>query len=476
MFAYALLITLYVILVLFYVWCRPQTHIQPWPLLTIEPDTPDTVSSCSDTSECSPHHLCIRGHCVPMLLRGEECDSTTGEWTLTEWYGQTFVICTCKNPEFMTQKHFGGNCDVDIACGRHGRYNAVTKSCECDQEYIPVEKPFPTCRHMSAVERINLWPCEPNEIHQDAILHSDGFAQSYLDAHIHKKCFKRPCTFDILSGRPLKKAKYEEGLGCVCDVTRGQFGVRLDSFGDYVRGDGPNACVSIFQEEPIDPVKVTLYTYFYFFQRSPISFIQFEYVFPFLLQEPFKTLMDTDGQIQIGQSWPFDAMQQFFKSREPYTTRTRKCDIDRWLFIEKCNEWVMKDNNQMTDCQNMTAKSTAHSSWHALAYDFLYQYPACSIASDDMKSPEKYRGHVVLNPHHMTYRESPNLYRSNGLMLKFRRGKWTLDLAEEYNYSKYAKGMLEENIPDVHDEIIQSLYDGTFSNVRLDKFRNRKAR
>ncbi|GFT80798.1 uncharacterized protein TNCV_2714391 [Trichonephila clavipes] len=80
--------------------------------------------------------------------------------------------------------------------------------------------------------------CEPDEVHFSYIQPSDGFTDGYLRHHQIKKCFKRPCTFDAFTGQPLKKAHYEEEVGCVCDQAFGQFGVRIEGLPDYVRGPG----------------------------------------------------------------------------------------------------------------------------------------------------------------------------------------------------------------------------------------------
>ncbi|GFQ76176.1 uncharacterized protein TNCT_125931 [Trichonephila clavata] len=89
--------------------------------------------------------------------------------------------------------------------------------------------------------------CDSDEVHFSDIQPSDGFTAGYLRRHQNKKCFKRPCTFDAFTSQPLKKARYEKGIGCVCDPALGQFGVRIEGLSDYVRGPGYNACASVFQ-------------------------------------------------------------------------------------------------------------------------------------------------------------------------------------------------------------------------------------
>ncbi|GFY01351.1 uncharacterized protein TNCV_5078171 [Trichonephila clavipes] len=47
-------------------------------------------------------------------------------------------------------------------------------------------------------------------------------------------------------GQPLKRAHYEEEVGCVCDPAFGQFGVRIEGLPDYVRVPGYNACATCY--------------------------------------------------------------------------------------------------------------------------------------------------------------------------------------------------------------------------------------
>ncbi|GBN11304.1 hypothetical protein AVEN_149959-1 [Araneus ventricosus] len=448
-------IILYGILILFYVWCKPDVVVHPWPLLEISPPS-TTVTTCKDTRECPPDHVCMNGQCIPLFLSGEDCDPATGKRVLFEWKGRTFVVCQCTDSSLVHQKHFGGNCDVDVACAPHGRYNSQTGQCDCDPEYLPVSTTLvPTCRRMTAMERKNFWPCEADEIYRDKIKHSDGFAPEYLKTHADKKCFKRPCTFDALSGNPLKHARYEEGVGCECQPQWGHFGVRLETSGKYVRGNGPNACVSLYGFEL--QTKMKLFSYFYMLLRKPISFIQYEVLFKMFLQEPFKHLMVFNSPfLQIGQEWPDDPIQQFFRKKEVknFNVRTRRCYVDNVFYIETCDEWLMQRNIRplCRTIPNLLYAKERTRSKHQIAYELLYQAPICYIHSADDDIAEKYRGRYVSNPFHMTLEAEPNLIRSNGIQLEYKEKEWHLDFADGYDMNIYLNGKKMENIPYLHDD------------------------
>ncbi|GFQ92346.1 uncharacterized protein TNCT_547571 [Trichonephila clavata] len=243
---YWILLLLYSLLLLLYAWQYPSPTLSKWPLLTADDSTTPTVR-CQDTHDCDAHHICLNQTCLPQLLRGEECDPLTGDWTLVSIQGKSLVACICKYPDFIHQKHYGGNCDVDVTCQPYGHYNVHTKQCDCLEGFVPLNQPKPKCQKLPVVERMMYRSCDSDEVHFSDIQPSDGFTAGYLRRHQNKKCFKRPCTFDAFTSQPLKKARYEKGIGCVCDPALGQFGVRIEGLSDYVRGPGYNACASVFQ-------------------------------------------------------------------------------------------------------------------------------------------------------------------------------------------------------------------------------------
>lgn len=450
-----ILVFLYILLIFVYAWYIPNNRIPSWRPIPTHEDTTTTTTSytpCSSLEECPPHHVCLLGECIPLLLRGDTCNELTGTWSVTDVRGKTFAICTCTFPHLVTQKHFGGNCDVDVACGTHGFYNTVHHECECDDGYRAVREPHPTCKKLTAVERINLYPCEDDEVNVGDVRPSDGFARTFLSLHTDKKCFKRPCTFDALTGRPLKHGRYEPGVGCVCDPTMGLFGVRLDAFGEYVDGKGYNACASILSRDPDEPLEVDLYAYFYLLNRLPVAFIEFRNV-------PTRYVLSVFAKketIRVSQEWPFDYMQYAFRNALPYTTRTRSARMNVWSYTMSYKEWESR-SNEMIECRDLSLTLHRGQDPHSNVYKLLYQYPVCHIEAWDDKVPEPYRGRYVLNPFYLLLKIYPHFARSNGVIFKYRGGAWNLDIAEPYDLDTYV--LEQSHVPDIRDAVTDGLED-----------------
>ncbi|KAG8173839.1 hypothetical protein JTE90_016328 [Oedothorax gibbosus] len=283
------------------------------------------------------------------------------------------------------------------------------------------------------------YDCDVDEIPFHRIQHRDGFHDAYLDANKLKKCFKRPCTFDALTGMPLKKARYKEGVGCVCDPTLGQFGVRLP--GTYVRGPGYNACVSLFKEPLTQPIPVDIAAYFYLMQRPPVVFLQYHKLHSSQVIEPLRGLVK-QGSLQIGQEFPYDFMQVFFEERRDYLTRTRNYHVGTY-HLTQTQELFNILPNQMEWCRFISSHVSIITGKTLLQYPslyrtaqqrngiwtLLYRFPACYIGRNDLESPEMYRGRYVSNPFHMSLSSFPQDSRYNGIWLRYDRNKWFLKFA-----------------------------------------------
>lgn len=470
---YYVLLALYALLLLFYAWEFQRPTILSWPYLTRVDST--SATTCQEHSDCDAHHLCVFDTCVPQLLRGEECYPETGAWTLVAHLGKSFAACICNNPELVSQKYFGGNCDVQVACQPHGTFDLQTDTCSCDEGYVPSGY---TCKKMLAIERMQYSSCGPHEIYYDQIKPEDGFTDAYLEANRDKKCFKRPCTFDALSGLPLKRARYEENMGCVCDPTLGQFGVRIEHMNDYVRGPGYNACQSIFSIPIEKPIPVNIMAHFYLMQRDPVVMLIYENLDPNKLIKPL-----TGGSLQISQEFPYDYMQVFFRERQPYRARTREFHFDTYHFTQKKKNWVMK-NNRMEWCRYMTRhlsflknsqllqsrhlyKNEQKRNW---TWALLYGYPACYIGRDDTEAPEKYRGRYVSNPLHLTFTEFPKEDRSNGLFLQYGGpGEWILDLVRNYDVQTYIQAAIPSMVPFITNPVLEGVIGGHLTQTMLDR-------
>ncbi|GFR17137.1 uncharacterized protein TNCT_103061 [Trichonephila clavata] len=175
--------------------------------------------------------------------------------------------------------------------------------------------------------------CDSDEVHFSDIQPSDGFTAGYLRRHQNKKCFKRPCTFDAFTSQPLKKARYEKGIGCVCDPALGQFGVRIEGLSDYVRGPGYNACASVFQTPLEKPIPVQVVTYFYLMQQPAVSFLQYDNIQASQVIAPLSSFIQ-GGTLQVGQEFPYDYMQAFFRQRHPFTAQVRQFNFNETFYAK----------------------------------------------------------------------------------------------------------------------------------------------
>ncbi|GFS56813.1 uncharacterized protein NPIL_422931 [Nephila pilipes] len=442
--------------------------IGKWPLLERDvPETTNLVVHCQDTKDCEAHHICLNHACVPQLLRGEECYPETGEWTLVSVQGKSLAACICKYPQFINQKHYGGNCDVDVACRPYGHFNLHTEQCDCLDGFVSLNQPHPTCQKLTVVERMMHESCEPDEVHVRHVQPSDGLTAGYLRRHQNKKCFKRPCTFDAFTGQPLKKARYEEGIGCVCDPTLGQFGVRVEGLQDYVRGPGYNACASIFQTPLEHPIPVQVVSYFYLMQRAPVTYLQYESLNASNVIAPLRSVLD-EGSLQIGQEFPYDYMQVFFRERQHFTGKIRQFTYNE-IFYERYPSHFIRKPSPMEWCRFMSRHLKEVFLPAEWSFNLLYQFPVCYIGKHDQAVPEQYRGRYVSNPLHLTYRPhgDPQLY--NGVVLKYNRGEWTLDFASEYKINTYRSVVNSHMVPFLNDPIIEMLEQGYMSKIPIDE-------
>lgn len=439
---YWILLILYLVLVLLYAWKSPTPIIPVWPTLTKE-SAIALVEKCQTTSDCSAHHICLNGTCTPQLLRGDECYPDTGKWTLVKHEGNWFAACICTDPTIVTQRHFGGNCVVEMACKPYGTFNMQKQECDCIPGYVAQGH---TCRKMLAIQRLPYESCDPDEVRfQDIDFDRDGFSRSYIHQHKNKQCFKRPCTFDAITGRPLKKARYEKGIGCLCDPRLGQFGVNIESLNEYVMGPGYNACVSLF-EEPIEhPIPFQVVAYFFLMHDPPVVYLQYQNINPKDVIQPLRSTVK-NGSLQIGQEFPYDYMQMHFRQGLPFTARIRS---QRFHGYGNFEPYQYKNVSQpMTVCRSIIKQlRPLKADTYQQAFRLLYNYPVCFIESDDTTAPAMYRGHFVSNPYHLTYLHKTDQPRSNGLVLSFANEEWSLDLAPSYDIDRYQYSSNKDIVP-----------------------------
>lgn len=474
---YYVLLALYAILLIFHAWHYQNPRVDKWPLL-VSPATRSTTTTCQQTSDCEDHHVCLQQTCFPKILRGEDCYPETGTWTLVDTYGQKFASCVCHDDQLVSQKTFGGNCDLVVACKPHGHFNVHTRLCECPDGY---EANQYACQKLTALQVMALRDCDSDEVPFERIRPEDGFHDTYLRTHRDKKCFKRPCTFDAFTGIPLKRARYEEGVGCVCDPTLGQFGVRLEGLDNYIRGPGYNACASIFKYPISTHIPVSIAAYFYLMQRPPLVFLQYTNLVTSMVVDELKPLVK-DGNLQVAQEFPYDYMQVFFREKQNYQTRTRRYHFDPYYMIERKEEWIALPN-QMEWCRFITShpsfvnnesllgyksmyKTAQQRNW---AWTLLYQFPACYIGKNDLESPEQLRGRYVSNPFHMTLNVFERDPRFNGLLLRFQNNTWYLDFAPGVEVEKYIQAANDATVPFIANDVVNGIVDNTLTPARLQQ-------
>ena len=429
---------------LFYAATKTEkSKISPWPILSTTPKENLTNSDCKTSADCPPTHVCLGNHCIPKLSRISRCNPATGHWISYVYQGVTFAICVCSKPHLINQKYFGGNCDVEVGCGVHGRYLSDRKICECDPGYRPVNL---MCQKLPAIEHKNLNDCEPDEIKVSELKPHDGFHNDYIKTLSPLKCVKRPCSFDALSGRPLKHAKFLNGWGCVCDPRYGLFGVVLEGANKkYLNSPGYDACASIFSEDPQDPIDVKLITYFYLGNREPVSLILFEQLNGDDLISPLKGTT----QIILGQKiWKYDFSQYFFDTNEKFRARTRHISSFYLFNIERVNEWLYVDDFSPAKCDEIPSFWQDRLNSRVDAYNILYKSPVCRISPNDPKY-RMFWNKVVVNPQHVTFKEFAHLHRFNAFVLHYDPSvgfeRWTLDLDYAYKMNEYLS--IDTNAP-----------------------------
>lgn len=406
-------------------------------------------------------------------MRSEDsCDPVTGDWTLVQKDDNLFVACTCKYPNIITQKFIGSNCDVDVACGPIGSVIKSTLSsspndirCRCPYGYKSIySNGRPSCIPMTVVEiaeNNKMGPCREDEI--DVPNHR-VFGHSYFKG-VSPKCTKRPCSFDALTGKPIKKARFVENWGCVCDPKRGNVGVRINH-PDYLSVPGYNACINIFNVEPLHDIKnIELYTYYYMFDNMPVSFIQYRNLNSSSLAPLFKSFHE---HLQIEETWPHSYMQRVFEEMN-FTTHTRHARpsfshhmLEDGLAPVRLQFMIINDDDPVPRHFEFCDKIPRHLSRSQPSmtntYRLFYRYPVCKMPN----AVPVYGGHFVSNPFHVTFRTNrdPVPDRSNGLMMRpddLDERLWHVYLAPSDRAIMEGISLDDSNVPNFNDKISVSL-------------------
>lgn len=460
---FVLLIALIFLCFYLYFQFRNRFSDPPQFLRTLQ-NSPTSHRACQSNAECHDRtELCYRGECHPR--RGDECDPTTGEWTLTERNGQKWVVCTCRYPDLVGQNYPGGNCDVDRVCEPIGHLNKTTTpwECECPTDYVSTRNPLdgkPFCAKMTVAERDFKDPCRDDELDLFNPVDARYLKSSYTARFPNIRCVKTPCTFDALTNKALTHVLYIRNLGCVCDPRRGNVGVHIENHPDYIDALGYNACVNIFErgEPSHDWSDVTLYTYYYLFDKKPMSFISFSNLTPDAVARPFRDAMLNDKSLQIEEFWPYDYTQHILNNRDRYVVRIpipTSCDYPHVRVFQNpdnCREKYNADY-QLEKCKDLFEK------FRNKLMTVFFHYPICRVEPGDLESTDVYDRKIVSNPLHITSNDlipehlKQNL--SNGIQLKpYDSRRWSVEFAP--THSDYLETAEETVIPN---------YDLLFRNM-----------
>lgn len=448
-YIYFFLFILYLGLTVLYAVTSPKSPpLSPWPLLPVPTPLSSAAVHCQVDDDCEAYHVCLSSTCVPKLLKGGQCNPQTGRWISYYLKKVHFAICTCLNPELFTQNFFGGDCTVNVGCGVHGQYDPQTHACRCHPGYKSVQLPQGrlTCQKVPVFEQAT--DCGPDEL-PGIQLEKEGFDPTYETKHVRPApCVKRPCSFDALSGRPLKHGKWVENWGCVCDPRYGLFGVVLKGINKtYLKTEGFDACASILVQDPPKPIDVKLVTYFYLGNRDPVSLILFDRVSE---KDLIPLLRGQKGPVIIQQSlWRYDYAQHYFKTHRSFRARTRAI-LDLGIFgLTALNEFEYKENFTPRNCAVLP-----HMLFPPLdlqkVYRVLYENPVCLI-HDPSEKVALFQMRIVVNPQHFTFQNPAyeSLDRFNAFVLHYDAEvgfeRWTLDLGYPYNVHQFRVN--DSNVP-----------------------------
>lgn len=449
-----ILLALYLMLILVYAFTVFQpattTRVQPWSFITgVAADLHQKrVLSCPLGNECPEDYVCLDKTCIPKLQRGGICDKTWGNWISYPFLGYVYAICDCKRDDIYLQKYFGSNCDVLVACSGHGTFNG--QFCQCSEGYVHGSPNRLTCVKAPVVKRDYI----PGQVRLNDDL-KKSFHPSYLEKNTSKFVTK-PCKFDALTGKPLRNGFFRNGR-CVCDPRYGLFGVHLKGTTDktYLNTQHPDAydaCASIYQDESHPNIHVKLITYYYLGDSSPpVSFIKFSHLTDLDKIQPELLKAVKEDSLIIGQNWKQSYMHHVFEEGA-YTARIRYCSTI--LFVKQCYEHVYEDNYKSIPCHELADHIKSTSDEHTLAYELMYRFPVCFLPKEVVRRrgvDDMFADSYVMQPNLLAYPDYKELFRTNGLALTFKSGRWIVNYEEGYNLETYKN--IKTNAPVVHDRV-----------------------
>lgn len=408
---------------------------------------------CKDDSQCTSSEVCIKDECIPKYRGSSKCNMETGHWRLTNLNGKSYAKCTCLYPQHISQAWDGGNCDVDKSCSAHGHLENVNVNpikhgrCICDQGYYST--PNLECHKLLPHQQQRFTMiCNSDEMTRAEAY--SVFTRYYVNSIPNTvNCFKKPCSFNVLNGKPLKYTEYDPDYGCICDPSKGGFGVFFKGK-DYLLSKGYHACGNIFENEPDEDIQVQLYTYFYIKDMDPISFIHFKYLKRASVVESLRDHIKYKD-IQIAEDWRYSYAQYVFRKKQ-YHVHSQECYS---TFIQNVRTYPIIPNH-MEDCQRISNHLVRGESIYTNTVKLLFKYPVCHLT--DPSNP-KYFDAFILNPFLLSCKSEPLLVRSNGFVLsKYMSNDWYVELADNY-FETYAPSA---QFPILADDNVRSAMAGTY--------------
>lgn len=425
---------------MFYYYLVPKDTKFTFEKLNLQLNVRTPYQTCISNSDCNNDEKCFQNKCYPTFRGTNYCNPLTGTWVLEDLKGKQYLKCTCLYPNIVSQKFEGANCDLDIACPPFGQLNSIfiqdmsEARCICKKGYKSVTTPRLGCEKFLPSE-VEKSVCDSDEIHISQA--SNVFHSEYLNnLPAAKRCLKNPCSYNIFNGEPLLNTKFDSKYGCVCNPTYGNFGIKFDSqnLGKYLITDGYDACANIFKSPPKKSISIHLFTYFYINGDKPVSFIQFSNLSSHQLIPELQRYVKNKN-LQVSEIWPYNFSQYIFEN-EWYMVHTRECFLVTFFQIEECHERIMKWNHTIECDKIIDTVNENTSNRHFQTYALLYKYPVCKYTSSEFS--DLYKNWHILNPYFLSFKEYPQLARSNGIEMFYatEMSRWEVSLAKS-EFEKY---------------------------------------
>ncbi|GFR12611.1 uncharacterized protein TNCT_732591 [Trichonephila clavata] len=149
---------------------------------------------------------------------------------------------------------------------------------------------------------------------------------------------------------------------------------------------------------------------FILMQQPAVSFLQYDNIQASQVIAPLSSFIQ-GGTLQVGQEFPYDYMQAFFRQRHPFTAQVRQFNFNE-TFYAKYPPTFTRKPNQMEWCRFMSRHLKDNFLPSEWAFNLLYTFPACYIGKKDQDAPEPFRGRYVSNPYISRMEHMVNIHDS----------------------------------------------------------------